>query len=75
MTKIKKYRTNVLFPRTSVIIGAGTIINIAGNYFCFNYSRSGKEADEKAIRSDWGVIGNDIRESICKSKSELSSSE
>jgi len=71
MTKIKKYRTNILFPRSSAIIGIGTIINIYGNYFHFNYSKSGEEADKKAIENDWGVIGNDIRKSIAKAKKEL----
>jgi hypothetical protein len=60
MKKIKKYRTDFLFPTPSFLIGAGSVFNIAGNYFNFNYSSSDKEADNKAIMSDWGVIGQDI---------------
>lgn len=60
MKKTKKYRTDFLFPTPSFLIGAGSVLNIAGNYFDFNYSSSDTEADNKAILSDWGVIGQDI---------------
>jgi hypothetical protein len=56
----KKYKTNILFPRASALQGIGSIFNVAGNYFDFNYSKSGEEADQKAIEDDWGVIGDDI---------------
>jgi hypothetical protein len=71
MTKIKKHKTTILFPRTSTIIGMGSIFNIAGNYFGFNYSASGEEADTKAIESDWAMIGQDIEESINKTNNKL----
>ncbi len=68
MTKPKTYKTTALFHRPSFIDGFGSIINVAGNYFDFNYSGSNEEADQKAIENDWGVIGDDIREAISKSK-------
>lgn len=60
----KHYITDHLFPRTNSIIGAGSIFNIAGNYFEFNYSLTNEEADSKAIESDWGVIGLDIENTV-----------
>lgn len=60
----KYYVTDYLFPRTNSIIGAGSIFNIAGNYFDFNYSQSDEAADSKAIESDWGTIGNDINKTM-----------
>lgn len=60
MKRIKKYRTDFLFPTPSFLTGAGSVLNIAGNYFDFNYSSTDKEADNKAIVSDWSVIGEDI---------------
>ncbi|MEJ7685102.1 MAG: hypothetical protein WKG06_46105 [Segetibacter sp.] len=57
----KYYITDHLFPRTNSIIGAGSVFNIAGNYFSFNTSPSAEEADAKAIESDWGTIGMDIQ--------------
>jgi len=58
----KKYHTDFLFANGDFIIGAGSVLNIAGNYYEFNYSETPKEADKKAIHCDWGVIGQDIME-------------
>jgi len=71
MTRIKHYKSNLLFPRTSMLMGIGSIFNISGNYFEFDYSKSEKEADIKAIENDWGVIGNDILEAISTSQKSL----
>lgn len=60
----KYYITDHLFSRTNSIIGAGSVFNIAGNYFSFNSSSSGEEADAKAIESDWGTIGMDLQDVI-----------
>ena len=59
-----KYRTDFLFPSVNGMIGAGSIFNIAGNYFDFNVSESELEADQRAIECDWGMIGNDLQLSI-----------
>ncbi len=58
----KKYQTDFLFANNDFIIGAGSVMNIGGNYYEFNYSDSPKEADRKAIGCDWGVVGQDILE-------------
>lgn len=42
----------------------GSILSLFGSYFSFNYSSSAKEADTKAIESDFGVIGKDIEFAI-----------
>lgn len=60
MTGRKKYKTGYLFPRPSIIQGVGSIINIAGNHFHFNYSKTEEDADSNAIENDWGMVGNDI---------------
>ncbi len=60
MKKNKSYRSDFLFATPSFVMGAGSVLNIAGNYFSFNYSSSYRQADTKAISSDWGVIGGDI---------------
>ena len=60
MKKNKSYRSDFLFSTPSFLIGTGSVLNIAGNYFSFNYSSSDRQADTKAISSDWGVIGGDI---------------
>jgi len=60
MRKSKKYRSDFLFPTPSFLVGIGSVLNIAGNYFSFNYSSNDREADTKAILSDWRVVGEDI---------------
>lgn len=71
MRKMKRYRTIRLFHRTSVLHGIGSIFNVVGNYYHFNYSNSGQDADRKAIEYDWGVVGNDIRKAAKKTNDEL----
>lgn len=61
MKKNKSYRSDFLFATPSFLIGAGSVLNIAGNYFSFNYLSSDREADSNALRADWGVIGGDIK--------------
>lgn len=53
-------------------MGMGSAINLAGNYFDFSSSSSESEADNRALESDWGMVGQDIqsaREKIIKRKS------
>jgi len=71
LKKLRRYKTNALFHRTSLTDSFGSIINVAGNYFVFNYFNSGEEADQKAIESDWGMVGDDIRNATLKSKSKI----
>lgn len=60
MKKQKRYSTDFLFSTPSFLSGAGTVINIAGNFYDFNSSVSGFEADRKALDNDFRMIGQDI---------------
>ena len=62
MDKKAKYKTNILFERASFLKGMGSVFNISGNYYEFDYSESALIADAKAIKSDWDVIGQDIKD-------------
>lgn len=64
----KRCTTGFLFSTPSFLSGAGTVINLAGNFYEFNSSDSGFEADEKAIENDFRMIGQDICDVIEKSK-------
>lgn len=57
MKKIKTACTSLLFSDTSFLIGAGSTLNIAGNYFDFNRS---KEPDLIALSCDWRMVGSDL---------------
>jgi len=52
--------------KTSFLRGAGSVLNIAGNYF--DYSPIGVKADIKATRADWVAVGNDINAAMAKVK-------
>lgn len=58
---LKNFKTNQMFPRTRFLTGMGSVLNISGNYFNFNYSSNEQEADAVAIASDWGMIGQDLK--------------
>jgi hypothetical protein len=61
MRKLKKiYSTFFLLPRNSFLTGAGSVFNIAGNYYRFKYTGSPEEADARAMENDWGVVGQDL---------------
>ena len=51
-------------------MGVGSSISIGGNYYSFNYSKGETEADFKAIRRDWEMIGDDLNTALtdCKIK-------
>ena len=63
MNKKNMYQTDFL-TANSFVIGMGSVFNLAGNYFEYNYSRTPEEADEIAIASDWQIIGEDIKQAI-----------
>lgn len=63
------YRTNItytylLFARPSFWEGVARILDWGGTLQTYNRSRSAKEADENALRSDWRMVGQDIAKSI-----------
>ena len=70
MGKIKKYRSDFLFPQPSFLQGIGSVFNISGIFFDYNYSSSDQEADSRAIASDWGVAGEDLKVAISKFQKE-----
>lgn len=62
-------RTDFLTPTSTFVIGMGTVLNLAGNYFVYNTSGSSEEADLNAIASDWQMVGKDIQQAIQRSGS------
>lgn len=72
MNDHKHFTTGFLFSTPSFLSGAGTVINLAGNYYKFNSSDSGTEADKVAIEHDFRMIGQDIKNAFdfLKSKGE-----
>jgi hypothetical protein len=61
MKNHKEYDTDFLLPVANFLTGMGSIFNFAGNYYSFNTSKTGSEADRKAISSDWRMVGKDFK--------------
>ena len=66
MKKQKRFTTGFLFSTPSFLSGAGTVMNLAGNFYDFNFSESGFEADKMAIENDFRMLGQDIFDAIEK---------
>lgn len=52
--------TGFLFAAPSFLTGFATVMDIGGSLLMYNVSRSGAEADKRAIASDWAIVGSDI---------------
>lgn len=59
-----RMRTDFLFPMPNFWYGLGSVLDLGGSIGPFSYSRSGKEADFKAIYSDYRMIGQDIEDAM-----------
>jgi len=57
-------RTDYLFSTPDFFVGAGSAINLWGQYFLYNLSDTPEEADALAIRKDWETVGWDFRSAI-----------
>ena len=55
-------KTDFLCASGSLLIGAGSIFNIAGSYFEYNTTEG--DPDSRAIGADWKMVGQDIRAAL-----------
>ena len=69
MNNKNRYLSDFLFSSPSFLSGAGTVMNMAGNYYHFNTSDSECEADNRAIANDFNMIGQDLSDIIEKFQS------
>ena len=59
-----QYATDMLFSQADFVMGAGSVLSLDGSYFKNNASPSGEEADYIAIKSDWGVVGQELKKAL-----------
>lgn len=57
----KVFRSDFLFTTPTIWTGFGSVLDLFGSREQYNYSKSTLEADVKALRNDWGVVGQDIQ--------------
>jgi hypothetical protein len=62
--------TDFLTSTPSFLTGMGSVANIAGNFYKFNAAKNGQEADARALKSDWAMVGRDISDAIKSQKVE-----
>ncbi|MCL2659596.1 MAG: hypothetical protein FWD64_03640 [Acidobacteriaceae bacterium] len=60
----EKVKTDFLFAQPSFASGAARVLDLWGAFDEYNQSKTSREADTKAIASDWIVVGQDIRDAI-----------
>jgi len=63
-------RTDLLFARPSFGSGFARALDLGGTFDAYNSSATEAEADERAIASDWLVVGNDLAVAIEQVKSK-----
>ena len=52
--------TCFLFADPSFLSGLASVLDIGGGLAIYNTSENGAQADERAIASDWAVVGSHI---------------
>ncbi|MSS73359.1 MAG: hypothetical protein EXS64_17995 [Candidatus Latescibacteria bacterium] len=63
---LETYRTDFLFASPSFLQGMASIFDFGGFLLVFNQSRTPEEANEKAMRADWAMVGKDIQDALKK---------
>ena len=64
-------RTDFLYAKPSALVGWARLLDLGGALNLYNVSRSGAEADARALHADWAVLGQDMRLSIASITAEL----
>lgn len=64
-------RTSFLLKKRSFLSGLGSVIDVFGEVNMFNSSKSAEEADQKAIRNDWDMVGSDFKKIMDESLKTL----
>jgi hypothetical protein len=62
--------TDFLFAKPSFASGLVRAIDLCGHFDRYNSSGSESEADERAIRVDWLVVGKDMNDAFERVKSK-----
>ncbi len=63
--------TGFLYATPTVTEGAARIIDLGGTFTRYNNSASAEAADERALRSDWMTVGQDIRQALEQFKKQV----
>ena len=64
----KVSRSDYLVSRSSFTTGFGSIVALHGWRHKYNTSNTANEADRRALKNDWAMIGQDLSRAIFKKK-------
>ena len=54
-------RTDFLFATPSFLSGMARVLDLFGVFDSYNESRSVREADARALYSDWSMVAHDLK--------------
>ena len=63
--------SDFLFARPSFLEGIARLADVGGTLNEYNTSRSGADADARALQGDWRAIGHDVRVAFDKIRQSL----
>jgi len=63
-------QTDFLFATPDFLSGFAAVLDIGGTLVNYNVSRDEREADLRALASDWAMVGEDIQYSVEKFEKE-----
>ncbi len=63
-------RDDFLFARPSFFEGMARVMDFGNTLNIYNLSRNGAEADFIAIRNDWRMVAQDLKEAVAKLEKE-----
>ncbi len=55
-----------LFALPSIAEGIGSVLDLAGSSHIYNEDPTPEEADFRAIKNDWTIVGQDLKTSMNK---------
>lgn len=62
----ERYYTDFLTADCTFLLGAATVFSLSGTNFLYNRSGTEALADARAIRQDFALVGQDIRDAAAE---------
>jgi hypothetical protein len=72
---VNKVRSYYLFATPTFASGAARVLDLFGTYDTYNASPTEREADYRALLSDWSIVGQDIFSALRQLERSLPSDE
>jgi len=69
---MNQFKTDFLYTSSSFLMGIGSVLNLQGRIYDYNAS---EDPDGLAIAHDWSMIGQDMRNALNRTKTEINSSQ